>query len=161
MIVHSSLLVPSQHPDRAVRSYSKTESSRMSWRCFSSKNDKKSIMVQSSQKKSFILYNGGNCLQLTSNELDWRMHVGHPVSWAVMRKPDTLLAFHASTVAGNAVIRASDTDVLVVLLGLIGRHLTSQRPKAYSCCIMDCGARNSLLHIDVSSIANALEAKQK
>ena len=52
-------------------------------------------------------------------------------------------------------------DVLVILLGIIGRHLTSQRPTAYSCIIMDCGSVNSRRHIDVISIANALEAKQK
>ena len=59
------------------------------------------------------------------------------------------------------MIRASDTDVLVILLGMIGRHLTSQRPTAYSCIIMDCGSGNIRRHIDVSSIANALEEKQK
>ena len=58
------------------------------------------------------------------------------------------------------MIRASDTDVLVILLGMIGRHLTSQRPTAYSCIIMDCGSVNSRRHIDVISIANAL-AKRK
>ena len=57
------------------------------------------------------------------------------------------------------MIRASDTDV--ILLGIIGRHLISQRPTAYSRIIMDCGSGNSRRHIDVSSIANALEAKQK
>ena len=59
------------------------------------------------------------------------------------------------------MIRASDTDVLVILLGMIGRHLTSQRPTAYSRIIMDGGSGNSRRHIYVSSIANALEAKQK
>ena len=50
------------------------------------------------------------------------------------------------------MIRASDTDVLVILLGIIGRHLTSK---------MDCGSGISRRHIDVSSITNALEEKQK
>ena len=90
------------------------------------------------------------------------MHVGYPAHPQCSHEDaDTLFAFHASSVAGNAVIRASDTDVLVILLGMIGRHLTSQRPTAYSCIIMDCGSRNSRQHIDVSSIANAMEAKQK
>ena len=39
--------------------------------------------------------------------------------------------------------------------------MTSQRPTAYSCIIMDCGSGNSRRHIDVSSIASSLEAKQK
>ena len=44
---------------------------------------------------------------------------------------------------------------------MIGRHLTSQRPTAYSCIIIDCGSVNCRRHIDVISIANALEAEQK
>ena len=105
---------------------------------------------------------GGNCLQLTFNELDWKMHVRYPANLqGSHEEADTLLAFHASSLDGHAVIRASDTDILVILLGMIGRHLTSQRPTAYSCIIMDCGSVNSRRHIDVSSIANALEAKQK
>ena len=112
--------------------------------------------------KTLILSHGGNCLQLTFNELDWKMHVGHPAHLqGSHEEADTLLAFHASSVAGNAMIRASDTDVLVILLGMIGRHMTSQRPTAYRRIIMDCGSGNSRRHIDVSSIANALEAKQK
>ena len=37
----------------------------------------------------------------------------------IHEEAETLLALHASSVAGNAVIRASDTDVLVILLGMI------------------------------------------
>ena len=79
----------------------------------------------------------------------------------IHEEANTLLALHASSFARNAVIRTSDTDVLVILLGMIGRHLTSQRHTAYSCIIMDCGSVNSRRHIDVISITNALEAKQK
>ena len=59
------------------------------------------------------------------------------------------------------MIRASYTGVLVSLLGIIGRHLISQRPTAYRRIIMDCGSGNIRRHIDDSSISNALEAKQK
>ena len=90
------------------------------------------------------------------------MHVGDPSHLqGSHEEADTLLAFHASSVAGNAVIRASDTDVLVILLGMIGRHLTNQRPTTYSRIIMDCGSGNSRRDIDASNIANAMEAKQK
>ena len=92
------------------------------------------------------------------------MHIGHPAhpqgSHGYVMS-GTLLAFHASSVDENAVIRASDTNVLVILLRMIGRHLKSQRLTAYSCIIMDCGSGNSRRHIDVSSIAHALEEKQK
>ena len=100
--------------------------------------------------KTIILSHGGNLLQLTFNEF-----------FFPHEEADTLRAFHASSVAGNAVIRASDTDVLVIILGIIGIHLISQRPTAYSCIIMDCGSGYSRRHIDVSSIANVLEVKQK
>ena len=90
------------------------------------------------------------------------MHVGYAAHHQGSHgEADTLLAFHASSVAGNAVIRASDTVVLVILLGMIGSHLTCQRPTAYSCIIMDCGSGNSRRLIYVSSIANVLETKQK
>ena len=62
---------------------------------------------------------------------------------------------HASSVAGNAVIRASDTDVLFILLEIIGIHLTSQRPTEYSRININCESGNSRPHIDVGSIANA------
>ena len=89
------------------------------------------------------------------------MHVGYPAHPpGSHEEADTLLAFHASSVARNAMIRASDTDVSVILQGIIGRHL-SQRPTAYSCIIMECGSGNISRHIYISSIANALEAKQK
>ena len=90
------------------------------------------------------------------------MHVGHPAHFqGSHEETDTLLALHASIVDGNAVIRASDTDVIVILIGMIGSHLLSQRPTAYSSIIMDCGSGNSRRHTDVSIIANVLDAKDK
>ena len=90
------------------------------------------------------------------------MHVGHPAHLqGSHEEADSILAFHASSVAGNAVNRGYDTDVLVILLGILGRHLTSQRPTAYSRIILDCGSGNIRRHVDVSSIANSVETKQK
>ena len=157
MIVHSSLLVQSKQPDRAVRSCSRRGSSRISLRCFSSKNDKNIIMAQSSQtRRSYCPMVETAC---NSHSMSLVGYPAHPQG--SHEEADTLLAFHASSVARNAMIRASDTDVSVILQGMIGRHLTSQRPTAYSCIIMDCGSGNISRHIDISSIANALEAKQK
>ena len=96
MIVHSSLLVQSKHPDRAVRSCSKTEDQLpmfllKEWQEY----HYGTILVN----KTLILSHGGNCLQLTFNELDWKMHVGYPAHpHASYEKADTLLAFHASIV---------------------------------------------------------------
>ena len=44
---------------------------------------------------------------------------------------------------------------------MIVRHLPSQISTACSSIIMDCGSGNSRRHIDISSIANALQEKQK
>jgi hypothetical protein len=73
---------------------------------------------------------------------------------------DTLLAFHASNATGNLVVRASDTDVLVILLGMIGKHLNENRDTSYGRIIMDCGKGNKRHDIDMTHIPSAVEAKQ-
>ena len=70
----------------------------------------------------------------------------------------TLLAYVCGR-GGNEIHLLFDT-YHPILIGIIRRHLTSQRRTAYSCIIMDCGSVNSRRHIDVISIARA-EAKQK
>ena len=110
-------------------------------------------------KKILIVSHGGNCTRFTFSESDSKMIVEHPDHLQGRHEEaDTLLAFHVSKVTGIAVIRASDTDVLVILLGMLGRHLQSET--SYSRIIMDCGSGNDRRHIDVGSIATALEAKQ-
>ena len=59
------------------------------------------------------------------------------------------------------MIRAFDTDVMVILLGMIGRHLACNTPTTYTRIIMDCRAGNNRRHIDVSAITAALESRQK
>ena len=53
-------------------------------------------------------------------------------------------------------MRASDTDVLVILLGMLERQMGGNPNKI----IMDCGSGNTRRYIDISSIATELEAKQ-
>lgn len=68
---------------------------------------------------------------------------------------DTLIAIHANKVtARHVVVRASDTDVLVILVGSIG-----QRPEVRSMTtlIMYCGMGNTRRFINVSNIAEVLE----
>ncbi|KAK3890329.1 hypothetical protein Pcinc_005711 [Petrolisthes cinctipes] len=69
---------------------------------------------------------------------------------------DTLIAFHAATItAGHIIVRAPDTDVLVILICAIG----SQRPKVRSMSniILDCGMGNTRRFINVSNIVEVLE----
>ena len=113
-------------------------------------------------KMTLIVSYGGNCVRLASNEVDFKMTVGHPAYLqGSHEEADTLLAFHATSATGNVVVRASDTDVIVILLGMLGRHLESHRETSYSRIIMECGSGNNRRHIDVSSIAKALESTQK
>ena len=63
---------------------------------------------------------------------------------------DTLVAFHAKQAPeGNILIRSTDTDVLVILLGLAGRSRESY-------IILDNGSGNHRRYIVVSKIAAIL-----
>ena len=74
---------------------------------------------------------------------------------------DTLIAFHASTAMANILLRASDTDVVVVLIGMIGREQhNSAMTAGQRHIIMDCINVNSRRLMDVSNIVSALESKQ-
>ena len=55
------------------------------------------------------------------------------------KEADTLITFFASQLAGNILVRASDTDVLTILLGYLGNC----RPEvaAKSQIVMDCGVK--------------------
>ena len=69
---------------------------------------------------------------------------------------DTLIPFHVSRVTHNVVVRASDTDVLIILIGYFAKQLQ----KDSRSIIMDCGIGNHRRYIDVNSIVNGLENLQ-
>ena len=67
---------------------------------------------------------------------------------------DTLVAFHAKQAPeGNILVRSTDTDVLVILLGLAGRSRESN-------IILDYGSGNHRRYIVVSNSAAILNEKQ-
>ncbi|XP_041362193.1 uncharacterized protein LOC121378189 [Gigantopelta aegis] len=110
-------------------------------------------------KKTLVVSHGGNCSRFIFSDLNSKMNVENPGHLqGKHEEADTLLAFHASNVDGNVMVRASDTDVLVILLGMIGRRMKSNMSSNW--IIMDCGSGNNRRYIDVSCIAAALEAKQ-
>ena len=51
------------------------------------------------------------------------------------------------------MVRASDSDVLVILIGVFGQQLLEERPLI----IMDCGAGHNRRYISVKNIANKLD----
>ena len=62
---------------------------------------------------------------------------------------DTLIAFHFANVheKGNVLIRASDTDIMVIIIGMIGREIGSEKETPILHAIMDCGSSNSRRYI--------------
>jgi len=111
-------------------------------------------------QRTLIASHGGNCVRLKYNQMDEMMTVESPVFLqGNHEEADTLLAFHAANVSGSVLVRASDTDVIVILLSMIGRHI--QNGQTPGVVIMDCGTGNSRRYIDVTAIANALETKQR
>ena len=83
----------------------------------------------------------GKCACLAFNEVNYKMTVGHPAHLQGSHEDaDTLLTFHAASATGNVVVRASDTDVIFILIGMLGRHLESHTETSYSRIIMDCGS---------------------
>lgn len=85
--------------------------------------------------------------QSTTKDLPSHLQCSH-------EEADTLIAFHANSIStGNIMIRSSDTDVLIILLGLCGRSEGTS-------IIMDYGFGNNRRYIDVSKVAAILEKKQ-
>ncbi len=109
--------------------------------------------------KTLVASYGGDCLQYDPDENE-SICVTSPVQLqADHEEADTLVAFHATNVSSSTVIvRASDTDVLVILIGILGQ----QRPEVRSAAkvIMDCGQGNSRRYINVTNIAQVLEEHQ-
>ena len=74
-------------------------------------------------KKTVIASHGGVCIQLSVDD-DNQWLVQHPPQYQGSHtEADTLIAFHARQEEGDFVVRSSDTDVLVILIGMIGAHL--------------------------------------
>ena len=108
-------------------------------------------------RKRLVVSHGGRCITYTFNATENIMKVEHPPHLqGIHEEADTLIAFHVNHVKGHILVRASDTDVLVILLGMLGRQMGDNPNKI----IMDCGSGNTRRYIDISSIATELEAKQ-
>ena len=110
--------------------------------------------------KVLVVSYGGFCVRIKAED-DIKTIVEYPVSFqCTHEEADTLVAYHASRVSGNIVVRASDTDILVILLGMLGQSETRERLLLCGKVIMDCGSGNNRRHIDVSAIATALDTKR-
>ena len=109
---------------------------------------------------SRILYvsHGGNCVRIWVPKNTLTIEVP-PTHQCIHAKADTLVALHASQIYGDIIVRASDTDIIVILLSMISLHQDQEEDIKYQRIVVDCGAGNSRRYIDVSSIHHAMEEK--
>ncbi|XP_068213902.1 uncharacterized protein [Palaemon carinicauda] len=102
---------------------------------------------------------GGECFQYTPNDFQ-EISVTSPAHLqANHEEADTLIAFHLENTSGSKVlVRASDTDVLIILIGILG----NQDPEVRSSknVFMDCGSGNSRRYINVTNIVEVLEERK-
>lgn len=108
--------------------------------------------------KTLYASHGGECYKYMP--MQQKIVVSSPAHLqANHEEADTLIAFHVENISSSAVlVRASDTDVLIILIGLLGRKLPEERTR--SKIIMDCGSGNSRQYIDVSNIVDVLEERK-
>ena len=106
--------------------------------------------------KVLSVSHGGECYQYlpTDNE---KVQVSKPAHLqGDHEEADTLIAFHiANSQADNVVVRASDTDVLIILVAMLGKL----RPEVRSTknVMIDSGTGNTRRVINVSNITDVLE----
>ena len=75
-------------------------------------------------------------------------------SYHLQCQPDTFLGFHANSISsGTILVRSSDTDVLIILLGLAGWSEEIN-------LILDYGSGNHRRYIGVLELAAVLEEEQ-
>lgn len=88
-----------------------------------------------------VSHSGTYYARLAFNEFDSKIKIEHPIHLqGSHEEANTLLAFHAANAVENIVVRASDTDVMDILLGMYGRHLERHRETSYYHIIMECGS---------------------
>lgn len=79
-------------------------------------------------QKTVYISHGGKCIKLKNDEHNILQVTKPNHLQAEHEEADTLIAFHVSHILeGNIIVRSSDTDVLVILLGLLGRYELEER----------------------------------
>lgn len=101
---------------------------------------------------------GGECFQYAADENQRVIATQPQYLQGDHEEADTLIVFHFANITGDVIVRASDTDVLVILIGALGQ----QRPEVRSMrsVIMDCGMGNDRRYINVTNICDSLEQRK-
>ena len=106
------------------------------------------------ERKKLCVSHGGKCVMYRNINNE---HVDVQVSSEFQAKHEeanTLIAFHARTLVTETIlVRFTDTDVLVILLGLVGCHNGAS-------IIMDYGNGNNRRYINISDIAHCFDTKR-
>ena len=98
----------------------------------------------------------GECYKFVPNNEQQIVAVCKPnILQGNYEEADTLIAFHVARVTYNVVIRASETAVLILLIGYLGDQL--QKEHSLRNIIIDCGIGKHRKYIDVNSTVNGLE----
>lgn len=105
-----------------------------------------------------VLSYGGDCIRISFSQHNGTMDISHPPSLqGNHEEADTLIAFHTANV-GSILVRASATDVIVILVGMLGRNLLEGR--SLKVVVMHCGKDNTRRYIDITSVVYVLERQQ-
>ncbi len=95
---------------------------------------------------------GGTCMKMKNKEELLETEKPNHLQ-CQHEEADTLLAFHTNSISsGTILVRSTDTDVLIILLGLAGRSEGIN-------IILDYGSGNHRRYIGVSKLAATLEEK--
>lgn len=100
--------------------------------------------------KTVYISHGGTCMKMKNKEEVLETEKPSHLQ-CQHEEADTLLAFHTNSISsGTILVRSTDTDVLVILLGLAGRSEGIN-------IILDYGSGNHRRYIGVSKLAAILE----
>ena len=103
---------------------------------------------------------GGECLQFIPDAACQQISVTRPPHLqANHEEANTLISFHVANITEETIlVRASDTDVLVILIGLLGKQHPEVRSRTK--VIMDCGSGSNRRFKNITNITDVLEEKK-
>ena len=109
--------------------------------------------------KTLFASHGEDCFHYTATE-DQKINVAIPTHLqADHEEADTLVAFPLDKITSTSVlVRASDTDILVILIGKLGKQCPEVRSMMK--VVMDCGSGNNRRYINITNIVYVLEERK-
>ena len=96
---------------------------------------------------------GGDCTRIFLDEDDVVQHDKPEYFQGTHEEADTLIPFHVSQISGNVLVRATDTDILVLLVGMLGKQKRRVDEKPYNQVILDCGRGNERRLAEVTALS--------